>query len=170
MNLHIGGKVRHPDWKILDITPGDHVDFVGDASDLSRFADGSIKNIYASHVLEHFSYSREVLPCLKEWNRALDPAGSLFLSVPNLEVLCRLFASGTCSAEERFYIMRVTLGGQIDAHDYHKTGFYPELMAQFLQQAGFRTMQPVETFGLFGDSSEIRIRGTLISLNVIARK
>jgi predicted SAM-dependent methyltransferase len=36
MNLHIGGKVRHPDWKILDITPGDHVDFGGDAADLSQ--------------------------------------------------------------------------------------------------------------------------------------
>jgi predicted SAM-dependent methyltransferase len=170
MNLHIGGKVRHPDWKILDITPGDHVDFVGDASDLSRFADGSIKNIYASHVLEHFSYSREVLPCLKEWNRVLDPAGKLFLSVPNLDVLCRLFVSGTCSPDERFYITRAIMGGQVDVHDLHKTAFYPEMLAWFLGQAGFRTMKQVESFGIFNDSSEIRIQGTLISLNVVAHK
>jgi predicted SAM-dependent methyltransferase len=170
MNLHIGGKVRHPEWKILDIAPGNHVDFVGEASDLSRFPDESIKNIYASHVLEHLSYSKEVLPCLKEWYRVLDPAGTLFISVPNLEALCRLFASGSCTPDEQFYIVRVIMGGQIAPHDYHKAAFYPEMLAWYLEQAGFRAMKQVDSFGIFNDSSEIRVRGTLISLNVIAHK
>jgi predicted SAM-dependent methyltransferase len=43
---------------------------------VSRFPDQSIRKIYASHVLEHLSYSREVVPCLKEWCRVLHSEGS----------------------------------------------------------------------------------------------
>ena len=53
MKLHIGGKEVKEGWKILNIIKNDGVDFVGSISDLSQFADNSIEEIYASHVLEH---------------------------------------------------------------------------------------------------------------------
>ena len=32
------------------------MDFVGDCSEMSQIADGSVDEIYASHVLEHLGY------------------------------------------------------------------------------------------------------------------
>ena len=37
--LHIGGKQVKEGWKILNIQPGEGVEFVGDAADLSQFDD-----------------------------------------------------------------------------------------------------------------------------------
>ena len=53
MKLHIGGKEVKPGWKILNVQQFPGVDFVGDICDLGQFADGSIDEVYASHVLEH---------------------------------------------------------------------------------------------------------------------
>ena len=48
LRLHIGGRTPRAGWKILDVNPGPHVDFVGNCRDLSRFADGSVAEVYAS--------------------------------------------------------------------------------------------------------------------------
>ena len=55
--LQIGGTVPVVGWEIFNITAGPHVDHVGNANDLSRFADGTVGEIYASHTLEHFAAS-----------------------------------------------------------------------------------------------------------------
>ncbi len=170
IQLHIGGREVHPDWKIFDIQPGPNVDFVGNAADLSQFADNSIRRIYTSHVLEHFSYQGELLAVLKEWHRVLQPMGSLFISVPDLPTLCRLYLREDLSPQERFQIMRMMFGGQVDPYDYHKVGLSWEVLAYYLSQAGFEMAYPVESFGFFSDCSCIVVRGELISLNVEALK
>ena len=53
MKLNIGGLVVKEGWKILNIQKDEGIDFIGDISDLSRFEDNSIEEIYASHVVEH---------------------------------------------------------------------------------------------------------------------
>jgi len=169
LNLHIGGKIRHPHWKILNIVPEEDVDFIGDASDLSQFKDESIQNIYASHVMEHLSF-QEITPCLREWYRVLSPDGRLMISVPDLTVLCTLFASGECSADERLLITKMMMGSQKDPHDFHRSIFDMGLLCHFLDEAGFKSICQVERFGVFQDCSDIKIRGKLISLNAIVKK
>jgi predicted SAM-dependent methyltransferase len=88
--LHIGGTTRVAGWEILNITPGPHVDHVGNANDLSRFADGVFAEVYASHTLEHFDYTGDLERALKEWSRVLSPGGTIYLSVPDLEVLAKM--------------------------------------------------------------------------------
>ena len=84
--LHIGGIEPRPSWKIWNIQPGPGVDFVGDCSDLSQFADESVDEIYASHVLEHLDHKREIPKASKELHRILKPTGVLSISVPDLEI------------------------------------------------------------------------------------
>ena len=71
--LHVGGTKRRKGWEVLNIAPGSHVDHVGDARDLSAFADHTFAELYASHILEHFSYTFELNSLLKEWCRVLKP-------------------------------------------------------------------------------------------------
>lgn len=66
--LHIGGKTSSDGWEVLNVMPGTHVDHVCDAKDLSRFEDNTFIEIYASHVLEHFDYVKELISTLKEWS------------------------------------------------------------------------------------------------------
>jgi predicted SAM-dependent methyltransferase len=88
--LHIGGKVAAPGWEVMNAIPGPHVDHIGDAADLSRFADRTFSVIYASHVVEHFDYQNELTRTLREWHRVLAPGGLLHVSVPDLDILCRM--------------------------------------------------------------------------------
>jgi len=172
LRLHIGGKETHPDWKILDIEERPEVDFLGDAADLSQFADESVDAIYASHVLEHFYHSldNELVKTLTEWHRVLKPGGQLLISVPDLQTLCWLFLNPNLLPMEKHYLMRVMFGGQTNQYDVHKVGFDADLLALYLNEVGFSDMEQVSEFNLFQDCSTIRVLGTLISLNVVATK
>ena len=67
--LIIGGKQAASGWEIMDAQPAPYVDHLGDAQDLSRFADDTFAAIYASHVLEQFDYKDDLPAILKEWLR-----------------------------------------------------------------------------------------------------
>jgi len=170
MKLHIGGHQPHPDWKILNIDPGPHVDFVGDCTDLSRFADASVAAIYASHTFEHLGHRTELPHVLAECRRILVDGGELMISVPDFEVLARIFLEEGQSLAERVGIMRLIFGGQKDAHDFHKVGLTHTFLIAYLNDAGFHRHRRVETFELFDDASRLRHKGRLISLNMIATK
>jgi predicted SAM-dependent methyltransferase len=169
--LHIGGQQRQPGWEVLDARPGPHVDHVGNALNLSRFADGSFCEVYASHVLEHFDYRGELFAALQEWHRVLAPGGVLRLSVPDLDILAHLMLQRhALSATQRFEVMRMIFGGHAHEHDYHRVGLNQDFMSAFLDRAGFVNMQRVRRHGLFDDTSETVVAGTPISLNLNAYK
>jgi predicted SAM-dependent methyltransferase len=172
IKLHLGGKEAHPDWKIVDIEPRPEVDIIGDAGDLSQFADDSVETIYASHILEHFHYGlgNELLKSLSEWYRVLQPGGKLMVSVPNLQVLCWLYLNPTLDPMQRIHIMRIMFGGHMNEYDVHRVGFDPETLALYLQEVGFVDCFTVDEFGLFNDCSSMRLLDTLISVNMTATK
>ena len=58
---------------------------VGDATDLSRFADGEFDAVFASNFLEHLEHDA-VDRCLGEIRRVLRPAGRLLLVQPNFRL------------------------------------------------------------------------------------
>ncbi len=172
LKLHIGGTEAHPDWNILDIENRPEVNFVGNASNLSQFPNESIKMIYASHVLEHFHYrlNDELISTLTEWHRVLETEGKLFLSVPDLQILCHQFTQPNLLVKQRLHLMQVMFGGQQNQYDVHYVGFDFEMLSLCLEEAGFSAWERVEQFGLFQDTSCLKLFGEFISLNVIATK
>jgi len=169
--LHIGGQVRTPGWEVLDVNPGPCVDHVCNASDLRAFANESVEQIYASHVLEHFDYRDQLVPTLKEWHRVLVPGGCLFVSVPDLDILARLVTDRErLTMPDRFMVMRMIFGGHTDRYDYHLVGLNEEFLTGFLHAAGFTGLRRVNGFGLFRDASCLALHGMQISLNMIAGK
>ncbi len=164
--LHIGGKEKKEGWEIFNIFPGKDVDHVGNANDLSRFEDNSFSNIYASHILEHFDYNKEIVNALSEWFRVLSPRGKLYVAVPDLDALAAaLLDKEHTTLEERFLTMRRIFGGHMDEHDHHKVGLNMEFLSALLNQVGFINIHRVKDFNLFNDTSTLDI-----SLNVIAEK
>ncbi|MDP9090148.1 MAG: methyltransferase domain-containing protein [Pseudomonadota bacterium] len=81
--LHIGcGKAVLDGWINIDVHP----------APLSMnvlwglpFADGSVRYIFVSHLLEHLFYPRDVKPFLAEVGRVLAPEGIVRFVVPDIE-------------------------------------------------------------------------------------
>jgi predicted SAM-dependent methyltransferase len=161
--LHIGGEVAKEGWELLNIQPVEGADHECDGSDLSRFTKQTFDEVYASHVLEHFDYASGMLGALLEWRRVLKWGGKLYISVPDLDVLCKLFLESDIS--KQFAIMRIIYGGHTDPYDCHQGGLNFNLLKSLLEKAEFSEIEKVDKFGIFEDCSDLPI-----SLNVIARK
>lgn len=168
LKLHIGGKEKRDGWYIFDSLDSDVVDFIGECSDLSLFPDRSCKAVYCSHVLEHLSHNGELHKTLRGIRRVLQPGGKLMISVPDLDVLCRLFIRPDIDFKQRSFVMWMMFGGQVDPYDFHKTGLNFDLLMQNLASAGFHDASKIKSFGLFNDSSEKTYLDELVSLNVVA--
>jgi predicted SAM-dependent methyltransferase len=91
-----------------------------------------------------------------------------------LQLLCN-FNRGTrvdpkLEGTQRFHVMRMMFGGQVDQFDFHFIGLTAEFMTDFLRRAGFSSARRVQSFGLFNDTSDFCPYGSPISLNMIAVK
>ena len=170
IKLHIGGKEPRQGWSILNVSPGPHVEYVGNCNDLSFLPAESCSEVYASHVLEHLRYGGELQATLDGIYRVLKKDGRLRVSVPDLEILCRLFLHPKLKPADRFHIMRMMFGGHLDDHDVHYSGLTFEILGGIMRKAGFKNLKRVPTFDEFDDASSQYFAGVLISLNIDSYK
>jgi predicted O-linked N-acetylglucosamine transferase (SPINDLY family)/predicted SAM-dependent methyltransferase len=167
--LDIGGIELHEGWTRVDIEPGDGVDVTADIRDLNMFETESCVEVYCSHVLQCLP-SGDVLDALQEVYRVLAPGGRLYLAVPDLDVLSGMLASEQLGEAAKFGVMRLLFGQQQHDNDFYRTGINFDFLVAYLSDIGFEGAEHVESFGLFNDSSEQRVDGMLVSLNLIVTK
>jgi predicted SAM-dependent methyltransferase len=121
-------------------------------------------------VLEHLPYLEKLPRALAEFHRVLKPGARARISVPDLDVLCRLFLDAKAQPNDRILVMRMMFGGQLDANDFHYVGLSFDILAGLVRSAGFSQLERVTEFGIFNDTSSLRMLGSLVSLNVVAYK
>jgi len=169
LRLHVGDGEIAEGWKILAPGRRDGVDFVGDLHTLSSFADESCAEVYASHLLQRLP-PQDILPVLNEIHRILVSGGILYLAVPDFDELVALFASPELSRADKFNVMRTMFGTQEEGRDLHRIGLDFDFLEDYLADVGFSSVEHVESFGLFDDSSEMTLCGQRISLNLVVVK
>ncbi len=140
LRLLLGGRTTKLEgWKNVDLYDSEGVDIRADASKLFMVKDQSVSEIYASHILEHFSHTK-TLDVLKEWNRVLKIGGKVYISVPDFDAMIKLYAK--CGMTE--FIRNMLYGDQGYTLAYHYTAFtYPVLAATCIG-AGFRDVKRLE--------------------------
>lgn len=93
-------------------------DIVGDAADLSLFADNSFDAVFSSHVLEHMV---DMQAALNEWSRVIKPGGHLCLYVPSANLYPKC--------------------GEYGANPDHKHDIYPRDIETMLDDSPYWFMQ-----------------------------
>lgn len=101
------------------------------------YADNSVDEIIASHVLEHFSHNQEAGNVLKHWIEKLKPGGRLRLAVPDFEELAKLYLAGAPVA-----IQSYVMGGHIDSDDRHGCLFDKETLTEMMLGCGLERISP----------------------------
>lgn len=137
--LHIGcGDMRIEGFINIDVLKTDAADFVCKVEDLPKYIkSNSIKLIYSSHTLEHFSRYDSV-QILKMFYDFLIPSGELKISVPDLIKLVGTAKKIKSDFEEMKLIQGVLMGGQETRYNYHKSIYWYGLLERILLSTGFK--------------------------------
>jgi predicted SAM-dependent methyltransferase len=173
--LHLGcGSMNHPSFINVDGMAYPHVHYIRSLDNLLIFQEGTFNLVYASHCLEHFSH-KEIPRVLEEWKRVLKKGGHLRLSVPDFDLLLKIYHDNYDEVET---IIPPLLGGQANHLDFHKVVFTKKYLTSLLLAAGFSKVESwepqTETLTNFGDWSSrlIIVKGKAypVSLNLEAIK
>lgn len=96
------------------------------------YADNSVEEIYASHVLEHISHQRRSV-ALAEWFRVLRPGGRVRISVPDFKKIVEVYQSG----RRDIPIEGIMYGGQDYPENFHHSGYDEDSLWYWMDKAGF---------------------------------
>jgi predicted SAM-dependent methyltransferase len=134
MRLNIGcGAKPLADYVNVDERELEGVDLVADVRSLPFRAE-TLSEIYAAHLIEHFTepdFKSTVLPA---WRSLLKAGGFLHVVTPDAEGMIRAFSRGEYSFEN---LRTVTYGGQDYPGNFHYTMFSREGLLAILREAGF---------------------------------
>ena len=157
IRLNIGcGSKPLPEYLNVDERELDAVDLMADARELPFKAEG-VSEIYAAHVIEHFTEPDLKTILLPAWHRLLKPAGTLRIAVPDAEGMIEAFQHGEFAFED---LRTVTYGGQDYPGNFHHTMFSRESLQTILREAGFSVGEYTEIARRNGLCLEMEIRAT----------
>lgn len=139
LRLNLGGRGTHLEgFKTVDLEPGSDIE--ADVSDLSEIPNESVSEIYASHILEHFSHLKTV-EVLKEWRRVLRKGAKAYISVPDFDAMIKLYLIEGMND----FIRNMLYGDQIYGRAYHYTAFTFPTLAYACSMAGFSDIRRLMT-------------------------
>lgn len=132
------------EWLLIDKYVDDPHVLKWDARDLP-VENGSVREIYSSHLLEHFSHT-EVKDILLYWKKKLTNHGHLILNVPDLVWACRQVLKYESGDDPSGYyntfdgehgLVSVIYGSQSHDGEYHKSGYTKSYMEKLLKECGY---------------------------------
>lgn len=147
--LHLGcGQKRVPGWLNVDLADTDPpVDL---AAGSLPWRDGVFEAVASQHVIEHLELEGELIPLLREVRRVARPGAEIWVSCPDLEIVCRSYLEhkGADLVADRLAHATVDTGlDRVPPQHFinklfnqdgeHRNLFDFELLAWTFRQAGF---------------------------------
>lgn len=166
LNLGCGDKILpgYINVDVAEVRAGHRPDVLCDLRELKPFANASVDEILAVHVVEHF-WRWEVVAILREWARTLKPGGRMILECPNLISACAEFlrdpdnASGPGPEGQRS--MWVFYGDPRwqDPLMVHRWGYTPRSLAMVMAEAGLVNLRQEPAQFKLREPRDMRIVG-----------
>lgn len=153
--LNVGcGHILRDDYINVDGRKLPGVDVVCDVLDMpAELSD--LDEIYAAHLVEHFSELTLQSHVLPYWLSRLKSGGRLVLIAPNADAMMRRYCAGEIGFEQ---VKEVLFGGQEYEGDFHYTMLSPEAMKRLLSETGFEGIEVVAGERPNGACVEFEIR------------
>lgn len=134
LRLNVGcGPVLLDGYVNVDARSLPGVDLVADVHDLP-VPEGSVIEIHAAHILEHFTIEDSREHILPHWRSLLAPDGILRVVVPDADAMARAYAAGAIGFSD---LNMVIFGGQEYVGNDHHAMFDSALLRSVLEAAGF---------------------------------
>jgi predicted SAM-dependent methyltransferase len=134
LRLNLGcGKVPLAGYINVDQRDVSGVDIVADVGNLS-LPEGSVREIFSAHLLEHFPNEQLRRRLLPYWFRLLSPHGLFRAVVPDGDAMLISVGAGEYSFED---FREVLFGGQEYSENYNYNLFTPASLRKLLEEAGF---------------------------------
>lgn len=125
-----------PNYINVDIRSDTKCDIVDNIVRLDTIPDNSCDLIEAHHVFEHLNYT-EGITALKNWYAKLKTGGKIRLSVPDIEMACRLYIW-----EQDIKLIRSMLSGsQKHSADFHLSHYDEKSLTELLENIGFQNIE-----------------------------
>lgn len=118
------------------------------------FEAGSVKKIFSSHLLEHFTRERLRRDLLPYWRSLLQAGGEFRAVAPDGEAMAAALASGEISFDD---FREALLGGQEYDGDFHYDFFSSNSVADLLAATGFVNVKIVDRARRNGKCFEFEI-------------
>lgn len=143
LNLGCGDKIL-PGYINVDVAAsraGKTPDVLCDLSKNLCFADDSVEEVLAVHIVEHF-WRWEVEATLKAWARVLAPGGRMVIECPNLISACKQVLHDPVSATRPDQAGRMSMWvlygdpAWKDPLMCHRWAYTPESLGELMQKAG----------------------------------
>ena len=124
------------------------------AETLYEFSDGTVDEIYASHLLEHIPHTR-VKEVLGNWYRKIKKGGKITLNVPDLQWVClQLLKYEKGESLKGYYhqfegehgLLSIFYGSESHEGEYHKSGFIRKYLENILLDIGFIDVRVIKIF------------------------
>ena len=131
VRLNLGsGATPLPGYENLDIKQGQP------AYPLIQHSVGSVDEVRASHILEHYPEA-EAVKVVDEWARVLKVGGILKIAVPDFEWVVKQY--GEPVDDKRHALLRAfVMGGQTDEYDHHRSTWTRAKLTMLMESAGLR--------------------------------
>lgn len=103
------------------------------------YADGTVDEIYSSHVLQCFASRTSVPVALKEWHRILKPGGTLIVEVPTILPMLKDYLVGKIPHD----LFVQGMYGALGECNLQTTCFNKASLADALSEAGFQDVKQI---------------------------
>ncbi|MTI53319.1 class I SAM-dependent methyltransferase [Geosporobacter ferrireducens] len=154
IRLNIGSGMESSDEYInVDLRELPGIDLIADARNLP-FSSGMISEIFAAHLIEHFSKLELKKGVLLHWFDLLKKGGKLVVITPNIEAMIKAYYSEKISFEN---LNEVIFGGQEYHENYHFCMFNIETITNLLKEIGFTSVNVIEGYRKNGMCIEMEI-------------
>ena len=149
--LNLGcGQDRKEGWKNVDENPNERADIVMRFPPIAE-ADNSVDEIYAGHVLEHFTYA-DGQTFLRECLRVLVPGGKIGVVVPDFRTIMGRWLDGHAEViDNRWYtddlndLCRFFIFSDFQP-SHHRWAYDADTLSVAIAEAGFIVLGPIDRY------------------------